>query len=484
MKSPWDDENVAREQRALVDRQLQAKPWPKHFQVYVEAIALTQCPGDILEVGCGVGHGREILDRAGLRYRHYDGVDISGPAIRIARERYPESIWGQSSASSGRTRDIVTDGSCLLHVDDPVAHIGELCATSRRWVLLHRVPANPGDTDPARHETLGYGKTFPAWHFSDGWLHTEMARHGFEPVQEWGCPEDASISSLYARPRHWVTYFDSAYWPKARAMYRSLQKHAGPFVLHALCWDERALELASEAGMAAMRVEEFLTKHPDLAAEKLPGLPRSRVEYMWTVGPQWIAEVMKRTGEPVTYIDADVFLHSSPEPVFAEIGRAAAGVIPHGFALAEQRLPGPTVESHSVFGTYNVGIVHFNERHVADRWASECRAWCYDRLAQRDDGAWIYGDQAYLNLWPREFGAHVVQHPGACLGPWAVHARALDVRDGVIHFGGRPLVAYHYSGLRTLPDGHSVATRPEYLLGRRQEEIIYAPYYRALEDPS
>lgn len=77
---------------------------------------------------------------------------------------------------------------------------------------------------------------------------------------------------------------------------------------------------------------------------------------------------------------------------------------------------------------------------------------------------------------------HVVRHPGACLGPWAVHTRALDVRSGVVHFGNRPLVAYHYSGLRDLPDGHSVPTRPEYRLTARQEAIVYRPYYQALDE--
>jgi hypothetical protein len=43
-------------------------------------------------------------------------------------------------------------------------------------------------------------------------------------------------------------------------------------------------------------------------------------------------------------------------------------------------------------------------------------------------------------------------------------------------------VSYHYSGYRELPDGHTVMTRPEYRVTRRQEEIVYAPYVRALRE--
>ena len=77
---------------------------------------------------------------------------------------------------------------------------------------------------------------------------------------------------------------------------------------------------------------------------------------------------------------------------------------------------------------------------------------------------------------------HVVEHPGACLGPWAIHTRPLTVEGGQVHFGGRPLVSYHYSGLRELPDGHSVNTRPEYQVTEEQARIIYAPYWDALEE--
>jgi len=80
---------------------------------------------------------------------------------------------------------------------------------------------------------------------------------------------------------------------------------------------------------------------------------------------------MERTGQPVAYVDADIMFHSSPEPVFTEIGGAPAAVFPHNFARASQGLPGPTVESHEVFGQYNVGLVYVADRQVAEEWAEK-----------------------------------------------------------------------------------------------------------------
>ncbi len=476
-ESKWTDPEIAKQQREMNDQHFEAEEWPPHFGAFEVAVRSTNCPGTILEVGCGVGHNREILDRAGVDYRHYDGVDISPAALALAKERYPESSWAPAApdALTGNRRDIVIDGSCVLHVRDWRAHLANLCAASRRWVVLHRLPS-VGVEQTHETSTTGYQLKFPAWKFNRGDVEAEMRRLGFQHTLR--IPADGSSETLvFARPRHFATYCDSAYLPRLKALHASLVRHAGPFRLHVLAWDDGVFDWCRPQENVQMRHWKVLMEdRPELQIQNLPGPRRSKVEHYWTCGPQWIADVMEQTGEPVTYVDADVMFHSSPEPVFAEIGEAPGGVVPHFFAKASQGLPGPTVESHRIFGRFNVGLVHFVSPSVASDWAERCRAWCYDHV----DGS-KYGDQAYLDDWP-DGGVRIIAHPGACLGPWAVHTRAIDVRDGVIHFGGRPLVAYHYSGLRELPEGHSVATRPEYQLTKRQEGIIYGPYYDALAE--
>lgn len=78
----------------------------------------------------------------------------------------------------------------------------------------------------------------------------------------------------------------------------------------------------------------------------------------------------------------------------------------------------------------------------------------------------------------------VVTHPGACAGPWQAHTRSLDVRDGVVYFGNRPLVAWHFSSYREGPHGQVQLSRPEYALTDRQAELMYAPYIRCLREAS
>jgi SAM-dependent methyltransferase len=491
MTNPWTRPEVAQQQRALVDLQLAEKPWPIHFSALVEAIRATNCPGEILEVGCASGYGREILDRAGVEYKSYAGLDISPAAILLAKERYPESTWvsGEFPVWQPAARvDVVVDGCALMHVDAWRAHLTALCAASRRWVVLHRVPV--GDDETQRCQTSGYGQTFPAWFFDREDVIATMEASGFKLVSSINA-DGESKTLTFAKPRHWVSYCDSAYLPRLKALYASMVRHCGPFDLHVLAWDDGVADWCAANNVESESIDGFLGERKDLQIENLPGPRRTRVEHMWTVGPAWINRTMNETGKPVTYVDADVMFFSSPEPVFAEIGGARAALVPHGFAEASRGLPGPTRQTHEVFGRFNVGIVYIARRVSADVWAEECRCWCYDRLEQAPhdpppvdlpfDGI-LYGDQKYFDAWPGIGAAHVVQHPGACAGPWQIHTRALDVRDGVIHFGNRPLVSYHFSGYREGPHGQEQLTRPEYALNERQAELIYTPYVRALKE--
>lgn len=476
--NPWTLPAVAAQQRALVDEELQRDPWPAHFTALAEAVRATHCPGAILEYGCASGYGREVLDRAGVPYRSYEGMDISAPALAIAMERYPESRWvvEQATAPLGG-RDIVVDGCSLIHrVDTWRADIAKMAAASRRWLILHRLPVIEGGTadgEPWKEETHGYGQTFPALRFDNGAIVKLLRDLGFERVARVPVDRGPTVTDTYARVRRWATYFDRNYSTRALAMWTSLQKDCPNVILHALCYDEESYALAQRAGMQGQKAEEFLASRKDLALDSLPGPRRTRVEHMWTVGPAWLAALMEHTGEPVTYVDADVFFFSSPEPIFAEMGNATSARIPHGFAYAWQGLPGPT-EKHLVFGRYNVGIVPLQDRAEATAWADRCKAWCYDRVEGEK-----YGDQKYLeNLVGIE-----ITHPGACLGPWAAWTRALDVRDGVVYFGNRPLIAYHMSALKLDERGNMIqASRPEYQLTRRIVEMLYAPYLAALKE--
>lgn len=198
--NPWaDDPDIAVQQRALFDQQLAQEPWPIHFASYASAIMSTGCRGSLLEIGCGPGGGKDILDKVGWHMALYGGVDISDSAIRIAHERHPTSFWENTTAWPMFNADVAVDGSVLLHVDDWRQHLEMLCDVGKKFVILHRIPAHEHATVTTMSSTKGYGHEFPAWSFALSEVVAVMESHGFDKVDSWPADGDSSTINFKRR---------------------------------------------------------------------------------------------------------------------------------------------------------------------------------------------------------------------------------------------------------------------------------------------
>src|SRR6266568_4558578 len=121
--------------------------------------------------------------------------------------------------------------------------------------------------------------------------------------------------------RHYCTYCDSNYLVKALALVDSLQKwEKREFTLFVVCLDELTRLILNRLQPAnVVTVPIHLLEQGDealLAAKQ----NRSLVEYYWTLTPTVILRLLEGAPETdaLTYLDADLFFFSSPDPVFAE----------------------------------------------------------------------------------------------------------------------------------------------------------------------
>ncbi|MFQ5732848.1 MAG: class I SAM-dependent methyltransferase [Planctomycetaceae bacterium] len=76
-------------------------------------------PVELLDVGCGTGHSKQIYDR---HLRSYTGIDLSSEAVRIASRNHPAAAWICGDACAlpfvdGRF-DVVAFSSVLHHIPD------------------------------------------------------------------------------------------------------------------------------------------------------------------------------------------------------------------------------------------------------------------------------------------------------------------------------------------------------------------------------
>jgi hypothetical protein len=275
---------------------------------------------------------------------------------------------------------------------------------------------------------------------------------------------------------NFCTYFDQNYLLRGLTLYRSLARHARPFVLWVLCFDDRTYDALCQLDLPDLRPVSLQALEREDQALLATKEHRSQVEYYFTCTPSWILYVLKhfQADDIVTYLDADLFFYSSPQPVYEEMGEQSVLIVGHRFP---QRL-----HAWEQYGTYNVGFLAFrNDSHGVDClhwWRKRCLEWCYDRV---EPGR--FADQKYLDDWPVRFQQVVVlQHKGAGLAPWNLENYSLVPQDRHLLVDSQPLVFFHFHNFRQMDrwvydpglgrfgvQANSVA-----------KQYIYAPYIREL----
>jgi hypothetical protein len=279
--------------------------------------------------------------------------------------------------------------------------------------------------------------------------------------------------------RHYCTYFDQYYLPRGLALYQSLCDHAGDFVLHVLCLDAQSFSVLTTLALRKLKVihlDTFLAHDPELSRARTA---RSSLDFYFTCTPS--LPIYLLAGDPdmmaISYVDADLYFFSSPEPLFVELGDAPIMAIEHRF---------PVHRDHSAaHGRFNVGMQYFRRSAEADqclqRWRQQCLDWCHNRAE-----AGRFGDQKYLDEWPALYpGLHIMRHPGANLAPWnlARHQLSWQARsDKHLLVDEQPLIFFHFHRTRRVFAKLYDPTLAEFEV--RSSPLILAifrPYVRALE---
>jgi hypothetical protein len=277
--------------------------------------------------------------------------------------------------------------------------------------------------------------------------------------------------------RHFCTYFDRNYLSRGLALYRSLAVHCPEFRLYVLSLDEAThayLQRAALPGLVSVSVHDLEAHDADLASAKPT---RSIVEYYFTATSCWVKYVFQRFADVdlVTYLDADFWFFSSPEPLFTELGMRSIAVVEHRFAPEREAEMAP-------HGRFNVGWLSFRRTDVGlacvSWWRERCIEWCYDRI---EDGK--YADQKYLDEWPARFpDLAILQHKGVSVAPWNLETVRIAVDGSVPLVDQQPLICFHFHGLKhVLGPFYESGLRPfRAKLTPSLRQWVYGPYFEQL----
>lgn len=276
--------------------------------------------------------------------------------------------------------------------------------------------------------------------------------------------------------RNYCTLFDSKYLAKGLALHASMLRHSTePFVLYMLAMDHETFQILDELKLQNVRLMPLESFETAMGMKSVRE-SRSLVEYFWTCASSLCEYLMKHVPlDSVTYLDADLFFFSDPKAVFDEMGERSIAIIPHRFAEQDRN----RLEKN---GKFNVGWISFKGAtglKCLQRWAAQCREWCFYR---NEDGK--FGDQAYLDSWTEQYGKDlaIIENPGVGLAPWNLQQyqpQAIDagILKGIhlVHLDElHEIVFYHFHEYRSESDLTRWPLRPI------DREIIYAPYIQEL----
>lgn len=244
--------------------------------------------------------------------------------------------------------------------------------------------------------------------------------------------------------RYYCTHFDINYTPHARSLAESLMKVSPDSELFTFCMDD-----ASYENLTKNKPENVTPIHFSKLENAFPGLlvaknNRTRVEYFYTCSPaicNYVLTFIDGVNE-ITYLDADLYFFTTPEPIFEELKDASVGIIEHKFNFLTKR--------NIVYGKFNVGWITFrNDKNgfvCLNSWTSNCIEWCYQRL-EGDK----YADQKYLDYWQRDFeGVYVIKNIGANLALWNISNYKISFLNGKVYVNNIELIFYHFANFKQI----------------------------------
>ena len=267
--------------------------------------------------------------------------------------------------------------------------------------------------------------------------------------------------------RHYCTLFDRNYLDRGVALYRSLERHAGPFKLHVLC-----LDAATEEALGALRLQHLALIGLDALQGADAGLAHARgdrglVEFYFTCKPVLLAYILSREADAtrVEYLDSDLYFFASPSLVESAYAMSPVALSPHRFD--------PANAWRRQYGEYNAGWVSVAATPEGRRFVQWWRERCLESCSLVPGGE-IFGDQKYLDRVPGLF-------PGAASAPRGVNAGPWNIAGGL---EGQPLVCFHFHGVRRMLFNVHESGLHDYgvQLTSGLREAIYQPYVSELAD--
>jgi SAM-dependent methyltransferase len=143
----------------------------------------------VLDVGCAGGDFYAYLSCVASSQKwDYEGLDISEPAIEIAKKHYGEDLFKRICKDEdfvGKYADIVISIDVLIHHVEPFQHLEKLFDCAKKFLVIELRTRETGDTvlDPALSCQRNYGEWVPFIVFNMNQLYEKILSLAQTPLK-------------------------------------------------------------------------------------------------------------------------------------------------------------------------------------------------------------------------------------------------------------------------------------------------------------
>ena len=192
--------------------------------------------------------------------------------------------------------------------------------------------------------------------------------------------------------------------------------------------------------------EVVTLKDLELVNEKAWCFKYQVVELATAVKARLLQFLFQKTGaEILVYLDPDIQVFHSLDPVWASVKTAAVALTPHYTRDFPDDGLWPHLQQCLQSGIYNLGFMAMRRCAETD----DLLAWWHQKLTNfclLEPTMGYFVDQKFMDFAPAFCTVNILKNPGCNVAFWNLHERSLEFADGQWQVGGQPLYFYHYSG--------------------------------------
>jgi hypothetical protein len=239
------------------------------------------------------------------------------------------------------------------------------------------------------------------------------------------------------------TYFDFNYLPRGLALYYSVKKYHKDFEFFILTFDEQSYNYLANLKEENLRLISLETYNAYFSSS--PDKFTDKKQYFFSSTPNLCTYVLDNYQEVdiLLYLDADVYLFNSLDPLYEEFGDASIGITEHRV----NKLLKVFVKH---YGHYVIGVNLFRRSEDGLRclseWKNECENWYSGKPGYPLN---FFSDQIFLDSWTERFkGVKVIKNIGVNTSYWNAANYSFTKKNNEFFVDRQPLIIYHFSSLR------------------------------------